>query len=171
MQNMKRKYQVGVIGESMTNETNSEIAREIGQGIARAGARLISGGLGGVMEAASKGAKSEGGETVGIIMGYDRSKANPYIDTVISTGMHHARNIIVVTSSDAIVAIGGSFGTLSEMAYAMKFRIPLIVVNGWEISQPHQINDDPEKLIYRCTSSIEALSMLNNILPPIIHID
>ncbi|NIO20775.1 MAG: TIGR00725 family protein, partial [Candidatus Aenigmarchaeota archaeon] len=93
-------------------------AYEVGREIAKRDIVLVSGGMSGVMEAACRGAKTEGGLTVGIIPGTEKSEANPYVDIPVVTGMGHGRNIIVVRSSDAIIAIGGSYGTLSEIAFA-----------------------------------------------------
>jgi uncharacterized protein (TIGR00725 family) len=101
------------------------------------------------MEAACRGAKSEGGLTIGIIPGFSKSDANPYVDIPVITGMSHARNIIVVRSSDAIIAIGGGYGTLSEIAFALKLEIPVIGISTWEVS--------PE--IRRVTTPKEAVGL------------
>jgi hypothetical protein len=125
---------IGVIGSSEASSEESKTAEEIGREIARRKGILVCGGLSGVMEAACRGAKSEGGMTIGIIPGFNRSEANPYVDIPIVTGISEARNIIVVRSSNAIIAIGGSFGTLSELAFALKLNIPVIGINTWEVS-------------------------------------
>ncbi|MFQ5788382.1 MAG: TIGR00725 family protein, partial [Thermodesulfobacteriota bacterium] len=106
-------------------------AEEVGKEIAKRKGVVVCGGEGGVMEATCKGAKSENGLTIGIIPGYRKSEANQYVDIPIVTGMSHARNIIVVRSSDAIIALGGSYGTLSEIAFALKLGIPIIGIKTW----------------------------------------
>ncbi len=125
---------IGVIGVAEASDEECKIAEKVGGEIALGDAVLICGGLGGVMEAACRGAKSAGGITIGIIPGFEKSDANPYVDIPIVTGMSHGRNIIVVRSSDAIIAIGGSYGTLSEVAFALKLEIPIIGINTWEVS-------------------------------------
>ena len=124
---------IGVIGASRCSKRIARIAYQVGKEIAKRKAILICGGLGGVMEEVAKGAKKNKGLTIGILPGFSASDANPYIDVPIVTGMNHGRNIIVVRSCDAIVAIGGREGTLSEIAFALKLRIPLIGVESWDI--------------------------------------
>jgi len=123
---MFKPVSIGVIGSGDCSPEIYQLAYEVGQGIARAGARLICGGLGGVMEAAAKGAKEAGGLTIGILPGTSPDEANPYIDIPIVTDMGHARNIIVVRSSQAIIAVSGSYGTLSEIALALKIGIAVV---------------------------------------------
>ncbi len=125
---------IGVIGTSEASNEEYKTAEEVGREIARRKGILVCGGLGGVMEASCRGAKSEGGLTIGIIPGSSKKEANPYVDIPIVTGISEARNIIVVRSSNAIIAIGGSFGTLSEIAFALKLEIPVIGINTWEVS-------------------------------------
>jgi uncharacterized protein (TIGR00725 family) len=109
-------------------------AEVVGRALAEAGATVVCGGGGGVMEAACRGAKSAGGTTVGILPGVDRSAANPYVDLPIVTGMGQARNLIVVYSSQAVVAVDGSYGTLSEIAHALKAGIPVVGLGTWELA-------------------------------------
>ena len=125
---------IGVIGTSEASSEEYQTAEEVGREIARRKGTLVCGGLGGVMEASCRGAKSEGGLTIGIIPGSSKKEANPYVDIPIVTGISEARNIIVVRSSNAIIAIGGSFGTLSEIAFALKLEIPVIGIKTWEVS-------------------------------------
>lgn len=125
---------IGVIGSAVPSALDYEAAVEVGAEIARQGCVLVCGGLTGVMEAACKGAKSEGGTTIGIIPGDNRSTANRYVDIPIVTNMGYARNLLVVSSSQAIVAIAGGWGTLSEIAFALKFGIPIVGVNTWDVS-------------------------------------
>ncbi len=125
--------QIGVIGAARASEEEYRRAVKVGELIARAGAVLICGGLEGVMEAASLGARRAGGITVGIIPGYEKRDANPYVDIVIATGMGHARNAIVAASSDALIAIGGEMGTLSEIAFALKLGKKVVGLETWDI--------------------------------------
>jgi len=110
---------VAVIGSSQANEEEYEIAYQVGRHLAKKGVVVVCGGRGGVMEAVCKGAKEEGGTTVGILTTYTGEDANPYVDIKINTGMSWNRNPIVVASGEFVVAIGGHWGTLSEIAYAL----------------------------------------------------
>lgn len=123
--------QVAVIGHAQATEVEREAAHAAGRLIAGAGAVLVCGGLGGVMEAACQGAKEAGGTTVGILPGTEGG--NPYLDITIRTGLGHARNVLVVLSADAVIAIGGSHGTLSEIAIALKTGRPVYGINTWDI--------------------------------------
>ena len=126
---------IGVIGTSGADRRAARDAYEVGRLIARRGAVMICGGLTGVMEAAARGAREEGGLTIGVLPGDDPRQANPYIDIPIVTGMGYARNIIIVRSARAVIAIGGSYGTLSEIAYALNLRVPLIGLGTWDIAK------------------------------------
>jgi len=128
--------QIGVIGSGACSKEISDLAFEVGQEIARCGAILVCGGLSGVMEAACKGAKEAGGSTVGILPGTDAKEANPYVDIPIVTGLREARNIIVVRSCQAIISINGSYGTLSEIAFALRLNIPVIGLRTWQPKEP-----------------------------------
>jgi uncharacterized protein (TIGR00725 family) len=123
--------QLGVIGGSKCSAEIYEIALEVGQEIAKNGFSLVCGGLGGVMEAACRGAKEAGGLTIGILPTSDKRAANPYVDIVIPTGLGHARNVLVVHASDALVAVDGEAGTLSEIAIALKLGRPIVGINTW----------------------------------------
>ncbi|MEM2786640.1 MAG: TIGR00725 family protein [Archaeoglobaceae archaeon] len=130
--------QIGVIGSGSCDEETYKIAYRVGELIAERGGILINGGLGGVMEASAKGAKSKGGITVGVLpRGVE--EANPYIDIKIATNMGHARNMIIVHSSDALISIGGEYGTISELAIALKERKrvaslkPPVILRGMKI--------------------------------------
>ena len=124
--------QIGVIGAGECPAEIALLAEEVGRRIALGGAVLVSGGLGGVMEAASRGAKLAGGLTVGILPGYSRHEANEYVDVAIVTGLSHARNILVVRSSDVVIAISGEYGTLSEIALALKMGKSVVGLKTWE---------------------------------------
>jgi uncharacterized protein (TIGR00725 family) len=111
---------------------------EVGRLLARAGAILVTGGLGGAMEAASRGAAAEGGLTVGLLPGTSRTAANPYLAVAIPTGMGEGRNVLNVRASDAVIAVAGEFGTLSEIAFALKTGVPVVGLNTWELSKAGQ---------------------------------
>ena len=121
-----RNPRVGVIGSGRCSREIYQLAERVGQGIARRGAILICGGLGGVMEGACKGAKAVGGTTVGILPGARPDDANPYVDIPIVTGLSLARNVLVVRSSQALIAIEGGYGTLSEIAFSLQLGVPVI---------------------------------------------
>lgn len=122
---------VAVVGSGVPDPETDALAEEVGAGLARAGYVVVCGGLGGVMAAACRGAKSAGGTTVGILPGHDRSAANPWVDVVLATGLGEARNALVVRAVDAVVAVGGEFGTLSEIAFALKTGCPVVGVATW----------------------------------------
>jgi len=127
---------IGVIGGADCSSEIKKLAFEVGCEIARNGALLICGGLSGVMENACKGAKSEGGTTIAVLPGISRYDTNPYVDIPIVTGMGVARNIIIVRSSEAIIAIDGKYGTLSELAFAFSLNTPVIGLKTWDIDAP-----------------------------------
>lgn len=129
---------ISVIGGSDCSEDEERLAEEVGQELARRGATLICGGLDGVMEAACRGASSQGGTTIGILPGNSRHDANPYVRIPIITGMGYARNAIVAKSGEAVIAISGSYGTLSEIAYALQNDIPVIGLGTWSLSRGGQ---------------------------------
>ena len=131
---------MGVIGEGSCSEKVAKVAFEVGRKIAEKGAILLCGGRGGVMEAAARGAKSIGGLTVGILPGASRDEANSYIDIAIATGMGEARNVILARSCQALIAVGGMYGTLSEIAFACKFGVPVIGLNTWRVDRPGLTN-------------------------------
>ncbi|MEO0225347.1 MAG: TIGR00725 family protein [candidate division WOR-3 bacterium] len=150
-----------MIGASEAGEDILIEAEAIGEGIARAGAFLICGGLGGVMEAACRGAKKANGFTIGILPGTDRSDANQYVDLAIVTGMSQARNIIIARSCDAAIAIAGRYGTLSEIAYCLMFGVPVIGLHTWKISS--SLMPELKPIIY-ADSAEDALEKLTRIL-------
>jgi uncharacterized protein (TIGR00725 family) len=122
--------QIAVIGAGARNEEIERLAEEVGREIAARSAVLICGGLGGVMEAAAKGAKEAGGVTVGILPGEDKAGANNHIDIKIATAMSHARNAIIARTADALIAVGGEYGTLSEIALGLKLGKRVIAIEG-----------------------------------------
>jgi uncharacterized protein (TIGR00725 family) len=144
---------IGVIGGSPCSPEEADLAERVGRALAKKGAYLVCGGQGGVMEAACKGCRLEGGTTIGILPGEDRKSGNKYVHIPIVTGMGSARNIIVAKSSQAVIAVGGSYGTLSEIGFALKNGIPVIGLNSWSISRHNQtdssiiIMEDPEEAV------------------------
>ena len=124
---------LAVIGSAACSEEVAALAEAVGREIARAGAVLVCGGRGGVMEAACRGARAEGGTTVGILPGLDRREANPYVDIPIVTGLGEARNAVVVRTADAVVAVSGGFGTLSEIGLALKMGRPVVGLGTWDL--------------------------------------
>lgn len=138
---VKRKIAIGVIGGNTVSEKDAAAAYEVGKHIATSDAVLVCGGLGGVMEAASRGAAENGGMVIGIIPAEDKKTANPYVHIVISTGMGAARNTLVVLSSDVLIAFPGSYGTLSEIAMALTLGRTVVHLPGaWDIAKIGQVN-------------------------------
>jgi uncharacterized protein (TIGR00725 family) len=135
------KVQISVIGGSEAKEPTLAIAEQIGYALASAGAVTVTGGLGGVMAAACRGAKSAGGLTVGILPGSDPAAANEWVDVVIPSGLGEARNTLVVNSAAAVIAVGGEYGTLSEIALAFRAGIPVIGVGTWRLIRPDGESD------------------------------
>jgi hypothetical protein len=128
------RLQIGVIGAGTCSTKAAALAYEVGSLLARNNVVLVCGGLGGVMEAACHGARDAGGTTVGILPGFDAADANPYVDIALPTGLSHARNILIVRASMALIAIEGLYGTLSEIAIALKLGKPVIGLHTWNIS-------------------------------------
>jgi uncharacterized protein (TIGR00725 family) len=122
-----------VIGGGRDDPRLAELAEDVGAGLARAGATLVCGGLGGVMEAAARGAAAEGGVVIGIVPGESPQEANPHCTHVVATGIGHARNLAIVASADAVVAVGGEWGTLSEIAFARRLGRPLVALESWTL--------------------------------------
>jgi len=155
----KRKKIIAVIGAGQPSPEEANIAEEVGRELARQGATLICGGLGGVMEAASRGATSEGGLTIGILPGDNAKIANPYVQVPIVTGMGYARNVVVVKSAQAVIAVGGSYGTLSEIAHALQNNIPVIGLNTWSLSK----NSKQDNSIILAHNPIDAVAKALNL--------
>jgi len=132
---MDKKICIAVIGGGRPTSEEVKEAEEIGRELARQDVVLICGGLGGVMEAACLGASAENGMTVGILPGDSRRTANQYVRIPIVTGIGYARNVAVVKSAHAVIAIGGSYGTLTEIGHALQSGIPVIGLNTWVISR------------------------------------
>lgn len=150
-----KKRIIAVIGGSDPTSKETKSAEKVGRELARHGAILVCGGLGGVMEAACKGASAEGGMTIGILPGENRRAANPYVQIPIATGIGYARNAAVVKSAQAVIAVGGSYGTLTEIGYALQSGIPVIGLNTWTISRNGKLNNS----IIPVESPSEAVNM------------
>ena len=145
--------QVAVIGSGREHEARAE---EVGRLLAERGCTVVTGGLGEVMEAAARGAKSAGGTTIGILPGETRGSASPWIDHVVVTGVGHARNLAVVASGDAVIAVGGRWGTLAEIGFAHVLGRPVVILEaGWELEGVRQAAS-PEEAVELALSSIEA---------------
>lgn len=151
-----KKIFIAVVGESKASSEIAKLAEEVGTEIAKAGAVLVCGGLKGVMEAVSKGAQCAGGTTIGILPGSKREDANPYIDYPIITGIGYARNKLVVKTGHVVIAVGGSYGTLSEIAFALGYEIPVVGLKTWQfIHHSGQI----DKKVHYASSPKEAVGL------------
>jgi uncharacterized protein (TIGR00725 family) len=146
---------VAVVGPGAAGEVELAAAEEAGRLIAARGALLVCGGLGGVMEAACRGAREAGGRTLGILPGGDRTEANEFVDVAVPTGLGEGRNALVVRAADALVAIGGGYGTLSEIALALRAGKPVIGVGSWEI-EGVQAAADPEAAVRAAFAALPA---------------
>jgi uncharacterized protein (TIGR00725 family) len=147
---------VAVIGGSVAEPEFERLACEVGREIARRGAVLICGGGAGVMEAACRGAKEEGGLTIGVLPGTDRGEANPWVDLPIVTGLRQARNVIIVRTAHAAIAVDGAYGTLTEIAYALHFGMPVVGLGTWRITSPDEPQKDP---LIRAATAAEAVCL------------
>ena len=143
---------ISVIGGSTASAETVSVAEEVGRELAKRGAVAACGGLGGVMEAVCRGAKSAGGTTIGILPGGDPKEANQWVDIPICTGMGYARNVIVVQTGRAVIALDGAGGTLSEMGHAIGFRIPLI---GLQTSP--SVNGELASKIIKADNPVDAV--------------
>jgi len=127
-----RRY-AAVIGPGRCPDETGHLCRDVGRGLAEAGFTLVTGGTGGAMEAASRGAREAGGMVIGVLPGTDRTGANGHSDVTVVTGVGHARNLAVVASADVVVAVGGEWGTLSEIGLAGVLGRPVVVLAGWRL--------------------------------------
>jgi uncharacterized protein (TIGR00725 family) len=145
---------VAVIGPDAASDEELASAHEVGRELGRAGAVVVCGGLGGVMEAACRGAREAGAITVGILPGESRSAANPWVAVALPTGLGELRNGLVVRAADALIAIGGAYGTLSEIALALKSGRPVFGLDTWDLARAGQ----PDPGIVRVSSPSEAVT-------------
>jgi uncharacterized protein (TIGR00725 family) len=156
-----RPPHVAVIGEGDPHGPDAhrllEWAEEAGQLLARAGATVVTGGLGGVMEAASRGAAGAGGLTIGILPGTNAHDANPYVRQAIPTGLGVVRNLVVVTSSDAVLAIGGRYGTLSEIGLALRMGRHVVTLSSWRLEAEQRFGGPH---VHRARDPREAASLV-----------
>jgi uncharacterized protein (TIGR00725 family) len=132
---------IAVVGTGDADRALEELAEEVGRLLAAAGATVVCGGLGGVMAAVCQGAKGAGGRTVGILPGADRREANPWVDVALATGLGEGRNLLVVRAADAVIAVGGGYGTLSEIALAAKTGVPVIGLKSWALDVVTAVTD------------------------------
>jgi uncharacterized protein (TIGR00725 family) len=155
---------ISVIGAGQASEDEAAAAEEIGRLLAEAGALLICGGLGGVMDAAARGCEAAGGTSLGILPGEDRTHASAHLTVRIATGLGEARNAIVARAADAVIAVGGEFGTLSEIALALKMGKPVVGLGTWSLDleglpgDPLQRANDPADAVARALAAAERLA-------------
>ena len=157
----ERARQVAVIGSSCV-ELGSELGRlaeEVGRRLAEAGVTLVCGGLTGVMEAACRGAVEAGGAAIGIVPGNSVAEANPFCTHVVATGIGHARNLAVVSSGDAVIAIGGEWGTLSEIGFARAIDRPVVALRSWALNGRERMEDAPGVLHAESASDAVELAL------------
>jgi uncharacterized protein (TIGR00725 family) len=156
----KRPPHVAVIGDGDPRGPDAhrllEWGEEVGQLLARGGAIVITGGLGGIMRAASRGAAGAGGQTIGLLPGADASEANEYVQVAIPTGLGVIRNLVVVTASDAVVAVGGRHGTLSEIGLALRMGRHVVALSSWRVESEHRLGG-PQ--VHRARDPREAVDL------------
>ena len=144
-----RRRRIGVVGAASAEPAVLEEAHAVGRALAEAGAILVCGGRGGVMEAAGRGARSAGGLTLGILPGESAGEANRWVDIPVVTGLGEARNVIVARTSEALIALPGGAGTLSEIAFALKFARPVIALGDWDFDPAIVLVEDPREAVRR----------------------
>jgi uncharacterized protein (TIGR00725 family) len=154
-----RRRQIAVVGRGEPDDELAPLAEEVGRRLAEAGAVVVCGGRGGVMEAAARGAREAGGEVIGVLPGEDPGAANPHVTHVVATGIGHARNLAVVASADAVVAIGGEWGTLAEMALARRLERPVVALRGWRVSGQGSMEGGPGIAIASDPAEAAALAL------------
>jgi uncharacterized protein (TIGR00725 family) len=138
---------VAVVGSGVATGELYEKAREIGRLVAERGGTVVCGGLSGVMEAAARGATEAGGTAIGILPDEDRRRQNEYLTYSVATGAGQARNLAVVCSGDVIIAVGGEYGTLSEIGLARKVGRPVVVLEGWDLGEHVSMASSPQKAV------------------------
>ncbi len=154
---------IAVVGSGEATPQEEAWAYEVGRRLAMAGAVVICGGHGGVMEAACRGAVEAGGLTIGILPGSRHQEANPYVRIPLPTGLGEARNALVVRAAHAVIAIGGEFGTLSEIALALKWGIPVIGLETWRLHRPGvavplETASTPEEAVHRALAQAQRVA-------------
>jgi uncharacterized protein (TIGR00725 family) len=154
----ERRY-AAVAGPGRCDEETAAHAYEVGRGLAAAGFTVVTGGEAGAMEAASRGAHEAGGLVVGILPGTDRARANRHADVTVVTGLGHARNLAVVASADVVVAVGGEWGTLSEIALAGVLGRPVVALGGWRLEHLRGLPGPPGEAVHYAESAEEAVAL------------
>ncbi len=149
------KANIGVLGPNTTTDEQYRLGVEVGKNIAEAGGVLFCGGLGGMMRAAAEGAKAAGGQTVGILPGNDKTAANEFIDITIPTDLGAYRNALLVRSCDAVIAVHGAYGTLSEISFALRLGVPVIGLHTWEVHR----NGKADPGIHVAQTAAEAVKL------------
>lgn len=142
-----RRLYVAVVGSGTATGELYELAREVGRLVAERGGVVVCGGLSGVMEAAARGATEAGGTAIGILPDEDRGRANAYLSYSVATGAGQARNLAVVCSGDAVIAVGGEYGTLSEMGLALKVGRPVVALRSWDLGGHVAVAASPEEAV------------------------
>ena len=150
----RSKLLISVIGAGQASAEELRLAEAVGVELAKKDVTLICGGLGGVMEAACRGASEHGGLTIGILPGDNPKHANPYVELPLATGLGYARNAIVAKSSHSVIAIGGSYGTLSEIAFACQSGLPVISLGSWRILR----NNKEDSGIITAKDAVDAVT-------------
>jgi uncharacterized protein (TIGR00725 family) len=138
-----RDRQVAVVGGGTPVDDLPPLAAEVGRRLAEGGVTVICGGLGGVMDAVARGASAAGGTVIGIVPGEDPASASEHCTHVVATGIGHARNLAVVASADAVIAIGGEWGTLAEIAFARRLERPVVTLHSWTVSGRGEMEGAP----------------------------
>ncbi|MFP2905802.1 TIGR00725 family protein [Pyxidicoccus sp. 3LFB2] len=171
-QPLLRRKQIAVVGGASEGEAALRLAAEVGRLLVDRGHRVVTGGLGGIMAAAARGAKSSAragdGDTIGVLPMLDPGAANPWVDIVVPTGMNFARNVVLVAMSDALIAIGGGAGTLSELALAWQHRLPIVAMDiggGWSSRLGGELLDHRGTTpIAQAQSAVDAVARLDELL-------
>ncbi|MFD7769886.1 TIGR00725 family protein [Streptomyces sp. NPDC059787] len=159
----RRAPYVAVVGPEAATPAEVETAQRLGRLLAQQHCIVICGGLGGVMEAVCRGAQSEGGITVGLLPGSSRANGNAFLSVALPTGLGELRNGLVVRSADAVIVVGGSWGTLSEMALAVRTNKPTIVIDGWEVRASGKSENSK---LWAAVSVEEAVGMMFSMIGP-----
>ena len=151
--NFEKKLIIAVIGGGQCSTKEAVLAEAVGRELAKREAILVCGGLGGVMEAACRGAAIESGLTIGILPSDDPTDCNPYVQIPVATGVGYARNIAVVKSAQAVIAIDGDYGTLTEIGFALKSNIPVVGLNTWSLYR----NGQEDKSVIKAEDAVDAV--------------
>jgi uncharacterized protein (TIGR00725 family) len=151
-----RPLYVAVVGSGEATGELYELAREVGRLVASRGGIVACGGLSGVMEAAARGATEEGGVAIGVLPDEDRGRANPYLSYSVATGTGQARNLAVVCSGDVVVAVGGEYGTLSEIGLALKIGRPVVALESWDLDGHVVVVASPEEAVEKAFGAVRG---------------